>query len=48
MNNTISTSNGIIIGLLVALLIGGYLYYQHDENTATIELPGDQKVEIQE
>lgn len=43
MNN----NNSIIIILLLVILVGGFLYYQHDKNTATIDLPGDKKIEIE-
>lgn len=44
MNN----NNAVIIVLLLVILVGGFLYYQHDKNTATIDLPGDNKIEITE
>lgn len=45
MNNT---NNAVILVIALALVIGGFLYYQHDRNTTTINLPGDNKIEITE
>lgn len=41
------TKNIIIIGLVVALGVGAYLYNK-EQNTTTIDLPGDAKIEITE
>ncbi len=44
MNN----NSAVIIVLLLVVVVGGFLYYQHDKNTATIDLPGDSQIEITE
>lgn len=41
-------NNRLVIIVLVLLLIGGFLYYENDKNTATIDLPGEGKIEITE
>lgn len=44
MNN----NSAAIVILLIVVIVGGFLYYQHDKNTATIDLPGKGKIEISE
>lgn len=41
------TSNGILLVILLTVLIVGGLYVYKQENTTTIELPGDNKIEVQ-
>lgn len=41
MNN-----NTIIAILVIIIAVGGYLYWK-DQNTTTINLPGDNKIEIE-
>lgn len=43
MNNR----NTLVIVLLLVIAIGGYMLWK-EQNTTTIELPGDNKIEIQE
>lgn len=38
--------NVIIILLVVALAVGGYMLHK-ERNTTTIDLPGDNKIEIE-
>ena len=46
MNNNSNTALIIVLGLII--VVGGFLYYQHDKNTATIDLPGNGQIEISE
>lgn len=42
MNNN---NNIVVIVLILVIAVGGYLYWK-DQNTTTIDLPGDNKIEI--
>lgn len=43
-----NSNNGIIILiLLIVIALGGYLLWK-EQHTATIDLPGDARIEIQE
>ncbi len=42
-----SSKNLLVIALVLIIAIGGYLYYK-EQNTTTIDLPGDNKIEITE
>lgn len=44
MNNN---NNIIIILLVLVIAIGGYMWYK-DQHTTTIDLPGDNKIEIED
>lgn len=46
--NTSNTSTAVLLVIALAIVVGGFLYYQHDQNTATIDLPGDARIEIRE
>lgn len=39
--------NLLIIVLVLVLAVGAYMWHK-DQNTATIELPGDNKIEIEQ
>jgi hypothetical protein len=42
-----NSSTALIAILLIVAVAGGvYLYRQHEQRTSTIELPGDNKIEI--
>ncbi len=41
-------NTAVLLIVALALVIGGFLYYQHEQNTTTIDLPGDNKIEITE
>ncbi len=41
------SKNLIITILVIALAVGAYLFYK-EQNTTTIDLPGDNKIEITE
>ena len=41
------SNNVIILILVLVIAVGGYLYWK-DKNTTTIELPGDNTIEIEQ
>ena len=45
MNNT---NRAVLLIIALAFVVGGFLYYQHEQNTTTIDLPGDAQIEITE
>lgn len=43
-----NASRAVLLIVALAFVVGAFLYYQHEQNTTTIDLPGDAKIEITE
>lgn len=44
MNN--NSNSAVLLVVALAIVVGAFLYYQHDKNTATINIPGKGSIEI--